>query len=49
MNYSDQIKTIRDNLLMTQTELAEMLGVTFATVPRQDEKRTFPKLIQEHP
>ena len=30
-SYSEQIKRIRADLLVTQTELAEMLGATFAT------------------
>ena len=34
MNYKVIIKRIREELLVTQTELAEMLGVTFATINR---------------
>lgn len=33
-DYSRYVKFIRDELLITQEELAEMLGVTFATVNR---------------
>ena len=34
VNYSSYIKKIRENLLITQQELADMIGVTFATVNR---------------
>ena len=34
MDYPQLIKTIRGKLLITQTELAEMLGCTFASVNR---------------
>lgn len=34
MDYQQLIKTIRGKLLITQTELAEMLGCTFASVNR---------------
>lgn len=34
MDYSALAKRIRSELLVTQTELADMLGVTFATVNR---------------
>lgn len=47
MNYSDQIKAIRENLLVTQTELAEMLGVTFATVNRWEKGHHIPTIRQQ--
>ena len=34
MDYPQLIKTLRGKLLVTQTELAEMLGCTFASVNR---------------
>lgn len=34
MNYPATIKALREKLLVTQTELAEMLGCTFASVNR---------------
>ena len=34
MDYPQLIKTLRGKLLITQTELAEMLGCTFASVNR---------------
>jgi DNA-binding transcriptional regulator YiaG len=34
MTYQEAIKQLREELLVSQTELAEMLGVSFATVNR---------------
>ncbi len=34
MTYSDAIKKLRNKMLLTQTELAEYLGVRFVTVNR---------------
>ena len=34
MNYSEAIKTLRHRLILSQTEFAELLGVSFATVNR---------------
>ena len=34
MNYPVLIRQLREKLLITQTELAEMLGCTFASVNR---------------
>lgn len=34
MNYSDALKKLRNKMLMTQVEFAEMLGVSFATINR---------------
>lgn len=34
IDYAALIKRIRNNLLVSQTELAEMLGVSFATINR---------------
>ena len=47
MNYADLVKTIRDTLLITQTELAEMLGVTFATVNRWENGHHEPTIKQK--
>jgi DNA-binding transcriptional regulator YiaG len=47
MDYSEQIKTIRENLLVTQTELAEKLGVTFATVNRWEKGHHIPTIKQK--
>lgn len=34
MNYSKMLKKYREKVLLTQTELAEKLGVSFASVNR---------------
>lgn len=47
MNYSEQIKRIREDLLVTQTELAEMLGVTFATINRWERGHHEPSIKQK--
>lgn len=40
------IKAIRETLLVTQTELAEMLGVSFATVNRWENGHYEPSIRQ---
>lgn len=47
VNYPEQIKFIRETLLVTQTELAEMLGVTFATINRWENGRFEPSIRQK--
>ena len=47
MSYADLIKKIRIELLITQTELAEMLGVTFATVNRWERGHHEPTIRQK--
>lgn len=42
MDYSKAVKELREKLLVSQTELAEMLGVSFATVNRWENKRYEP-------
>ncbi len=44
MNYAVLIKEIRDELLLTQTELAEILNVSFASVNRWENGRTEPTI-----
>lgn len=34
MNYAKIIKKLREKLILTQTEFAEILGVSFTTVSR---------------
>lgn len=34
MHYSEEIKTLRHRLILSQIEFAELLGVSFATVNR---------------
>lgn len=57
MKYSDAVKTLRKRMLITQTELAELLGVAFVSVNRweNDEfeptmkiKRKLAPLFREH-
>ena len=38
MDYAKLIKTIREKLFLTQTEFAEMLGVSLTTVCRWENK-----------
>ncbi len=44
MNYAVLIKDLRDKLLLTQTELAEELEVSFASVNRWENGRTAPTI-----
>ena len=37
MDYKDAIKELRNRMLVSQTELAEILGVSFATVNRWEQ------------
>ena len=47
MTYPEQIKTIREKLLVTQEELAFMLGVTFATINRWERGHHEPSIKQK--
>lgn len=47
MDYPEAIKAIRGELLITQTELAEMLGVTFQTVNRWEKGHHKPTMKQK--
>lgn len=42
MNIGNEIKYIRKRCLMTQTELAEAIGVSFATVNRWENNKSTP-------
>jgi putative transcriptional regulator len=42
MNYPELIKHIRENLLLSQTELAVSLGVSFATINRWENGHHIP-------
>ncbi len=44
MDYKALIKDLRDKLLLTQTELAQELGVSFASVNRWENGRTEPTI-----
>lgn len=47
MDYQKQLKRIREELLITQTELAEMLGVAFATINRWERGHHEPSIRQK--
>lgn len=44
MNYSEKIKEYRDKVLITQTELANQLGVSFASVNRWEKGKFEPTM-----
>ncbi len=44
MKYSEIIKYIRNKLLLTQTEFAELLGVSFETVNRWENSKNEPSM-----
>lgn len=46
MDYPSAVKSIREKLLLTQTELAKELGVTFATVNRWENGHCVPTMKQ---
>ena len=57
MTYSEGIKALRMKMLLTQTELADKLGVAFATVnrwerghhePTMKEKRKLAPMFRKH-
>lgn len=57
MNWSRSIKKLREKMLLTQTEFAEKLGVSFASVNRWEAakheptmkiKRTLMKLMRKY-
>lgn len=47
MDYPKIIKHVRDQLLVSQQELAKMLGVTFATVNRWENGHHEPNIKQK--
>lgn len=52
MDYSKLLKSLRESLLVSQTELAKILGVSYATVNRWENKHHEPsykakRLIRE--
>jgi len=57
MNYAEAIKALRKKMLITQTELADLLGVAFVSVnrwengayePTMKAKRKLATLFMEH-
>lgn len=47
MNYGKTIKQIRETLLVTQVELSQMLGVSFATINRWEKGHHEPTITQK--
>lgn len=44
MNWAENIKKLREKLLITQTELAEIIGVSFASVNRYENNQHEPTM-----
>ena len=44
MSYKDELKKLRKRLLMTQTEFAQFLGVSFATINRWEQGQFEPTM-----
>ncbi len=44
MKYSVILKNLRSKLLITQTELSEMLGVSYASVNRWENEKSKPTM-----
>lgn len=44
MDYSTVLKDLREKLLISQTDLAKMLGVSYASVNRWENKKCQPTL-----
>lgn len=47
MTFGEKVRTARNQLGMTQTELAEALGVSFATVNRWENSRVNPSTLAQ--
>lgn len=47
MTYQEQVQKIRKDLLLSQTELAELMGVSFATVNRWEKGHHEPTIKQK--
>lgn len=45
MEFSEKVKTVRARLMLTQKELAERIGVSFATVNRWESKGMEPQFL----
>ncbi|MBQ8784004.1 MAG: helix-turn-helix transcriptional regulator [Clostridia bacterium] len=44
LNFPEQVKTVRILLQLTQTELAEQIGISYATVSRWERENRTPHL-----
>lgn len=47
MTFSDKIKYVRAKLLISQKELAKLIGVSFATINRWESGRLVPTFLNE--
>ena len=47
MNFSEKLKYVRGVLLISQKELADLLGVSFCTINRLENGRNKPNFITE--
>lgn len=47
MDWSLIIKELRNKILLTQAELAELIGVSFATINRWENKKNEPTMKQK--
>jgi len=45
MTFAEKVKTVRGELYLTQKQLAEKLGVSFATVNRWESQGAVPKFL----
>lgn len=47
MTYGERVRKLRDKLILSQSEMADMLGVTFATVNRWENGKHEPSIKQK--
>jgi DNA-binding transcriptional regulator YiaG len=47
MTYGEKVHKLRDKLILSQSEMAAMLGVTFATVNRWENGKHEPSIKQK--
>ena len=47
MSFANKVKTVRAELLISQTKLANMLGVSFATINRWETGKLEPTFLNE--
>ena len=46
LSFSDQVKLVRMKLQISQTELSELMGVSYATISRWERENRKPQLAQ---
>lgn len=47
MNFADKVKNVRAKLLISQTELAKKIGVSFETINRWETGKLQPSFLNE--